>query len=81
MKRYDFPVMNRFGKKPTPNDFRNFMQSSKNLKNNFERFGCFQAILYLSEMLDIDTALTIGSHVAQEKNLDSALVELLESFI
>jgi nuclear protein localization family protein 4 len=25
LKRYDFPVMNRFGKKATPNDFRNFM--------------------------------------------------------
>jgi hypothetical protein len=81
MKRYDFPVMNRFGKKPTPNDFRSFMQGTKNMKNSFERFSCFQALIYLSEMLDIDTALAIGRNVSQEKNIDSALVELLESFI
>ena len=73
--------MNRFGKKPTPNDFKQFMQSSKQMKNSFERFSCFQALLYLSEMLDIDTALTIGRAVATEQNVDSALVELLESFI
>ena len=81
LKRYDFPVMNRFGKKASPNDFKSFMQGSKGQKNNYERFACFQALLYLSEMLDIDTALAIGRSVAHEKNVDSALVELLESFI
>jgi nuclear protein localization family protein 4 len=64
LKRYDFPVMNRFGKKATPNDFRNYMQSTKQLKNNYERFGCFQALIYLSEMLDIDTSLTIARNIA-----------------
>lgn len=51
------------------------------MKNSFERFACFQSLIYLSEMLDVDTALAIGRSVANEKNVDSALVELLESFI
>jgi hypothetical protein len=35
--------------------------------------------LYISELLDIDTAVAIAENVGQEKPLDGALVELLTS--
>jgi len=36
--------------------------------------------LYIAEVVDIDTAITIANNVAEEKKLDPALIELLESF-
>ena len=81
LKRYDFPTMHRFGKKQTPNDFKAFMQNSKGLKNKSERFACFQSLLYLAEMLDVDSALTVSRCVADERDVDPAMVELLESFM
>ena len=41
LKRYDYQMMNRFGKKPTPSDFKGFLNSSKGMKNSHERFACF----------------------------------------
>ena len=57
------------------------MQCSKGLKNKSERFACFQSLLYLSEMLDVDSALTVARCVADERDIDPAMVELLESFM
>ena len=57
------------------------MQCSKGLKNKSERFACFQSLLYLSEMLDVDSALTVARCVADERDVDPAMVELLESFM
>lgn len=81
LKRYDFPVMHRFGKKQTPNDFKSFMQCSKGLKNKSERFACFQSLLYLAEMLDVDSAMSVSRCVADERDIDPGMVELLESFM
>jgi hypothetical protein len=36
-------------------------------------------LVYISEIMDIDTALTIGNLVGLEKPLEPTLVELLES--
>jgi hypothetical protein len=36
-------------------------------------------LLYVAEILDIDTAITIAENVAQERPMDGALVELLTS--
>ena len=55
------------------------MMSSKGLKNSCERFASFQFLMHIADMLDIETALTIARSVADERPLDSALVELLES--
>ena len=41
LKRFDYPVINRFGKQPTQQDLKNFMMGSKHLKNQSERFSCF----------------------------------------
>jgi len=71
--------MNRFGKQQTQTDLKNFLMSSKQMKNDYERFACFQFLMHISEMLDIETALTISRCIVDERPLDSALVELLES--
>jgi len=36
-------------------------------------------LLFLAEMMDIHTSMTIGVNVAEDRPLDPALVELLES--
>jgi hypothetical protein len=36
-------------------------------------------MLYIADLLDIDTALAIAQNIGQEKALDPGLVELLES--
>lgn len=41
LKRYDYPVANRFGKQPTQKDLKQFLQTSKGLKNSHERFSSF----------------------------------------
>ena len=79
LKRYDYPVKNRFDKKQTQNDLKQFLASSKGLKCQYERFACFQALLHIGDMLDVETAITIGQCVANERALDPAIVELLES--
>lgn len=80
LKRYDYPVMNRFGKDQTQSDFTKFLRGSKGLKNSYERFSCFNFLLHLSKIMDVDTAITIATHVANEQPIDAALVELLETF-
>lgn len=80
LKRFDYPVMNRFGKEQTQNDFTNFLRGSKGLKTSHERFACFNFLLHLSKVMDVDTAITIATNVVDEKPIDSALVELLETF-
>jgi len=80
LKRYDYPVMNRFNKEQTQSDFTNFLRGSKGLKTSHERFACFNFLLHLSKIMDVDTAITIATNVVAEKPLDAALVELLETF-
>lgn len=79
MKRYDYPVKNRFGKAQTQMDLKQFILGSKAMKGSHERFACFQFLLHVAEMLDIETALTVGRCVAEERPIDPALVELFES--
>lgn len=79
LKRYDYPVMNRFGKQPTGSDFKAFLNSSRGQKNSFERFACFQFLIHLAQKMDIDTAANIARMVAEEQNLEEFMVELLES--
>lgn len=79
LKRYDYPVMNRFGKDQTQTDLKQFLMSSKAMKNQYERFACFQFMMHIAKLMDIETALTIARQVADEQPLDSSLVELFES--
>ena len=79
LKRYDYPVMNRFGKKATQQDLKGFIQGSKGMKTSHERFACFQFLLHLSEFMDVATAMSIASAVAEERPVDATMVELFES--
>lgn len=56
------------------------MRGSKGLKTSFERFACFNFLLHLSKVMDVDTAMSIATSVANELPIDSALIELLETF-
>ena len=78
MKIYDFPVMNR-DTPATMGEFKGYMKKYKAVESH-HRFACFQLLLYIAEVVDIDTALAIANNVAEEKKLDPALIELLESF-
>ena len=78
MKRYDFPVMNRFGQKGTPGDFKNYMKATKALKNSYERFSNFHLLLYLADTLDVETAANIAKCVSEERPIDSHIIEWLE---
>ena len=71
--------MNRFNKRQTKNDYKNFVIGSKSMKTSYERFACFQFLLHLIDVLDIDTAMSIASNVVSEQPIDSALIELLET--
>lgn len=79
LKRYDYPVMNRFGNKANQQDLQKFLMSSKAMKNSSDRFACFQFLLHIADVMDPGTALAIARSVAEETPIDSALVELLES--
>ena len=79
LKRYDYPTKNRFNEDFTQNDLKKFILSSKNQRTDYQRFACFQFLLHIAELLDIETALNIGRSVANEFPLDAGLVELLES--
>lgn len=80
LKRYDYPVMNRFNQEQTQADFTNFLRGSKGLKTNFERFANFNFLLHLAKIMDVDTAITLANNIGQERPIDAALVELLEMF-
>ena len=71
--------MNRFNKKQSRNDYKNFVLGSKALKTSYERFACFQFLLHLTDTLDIDTAMSIAHNIVSEQPIDSALIELLET--
>ena len=78
LKNYDFPIYNRGGKNPTKRDFQDYLKRHKGEPSQ-RKYACFQLLLYIADMLDIDTALAIAQCVAQETPLDPGLVELLES--
>ena len=77
LKNHDFPVKNR-GKQIKQNDFKDYMRKHKGEPSE-RRFASFHLLLYLAELMDIDTAMSIAQNIGEEKPLDQALVELLES--
>lgn len=74
-------MRHRFGNNATQQDVARFVNGSKGLGTSVDRFACFQFLLHLAEILDIDTALNMATNVAHEMPQDSAMVELLESII
>ena len=77
LKTYDFPVKNR-DEPATPAHFSGYLR--KYSSDPTEKiFANFQLLLYLSQLMDIDTALTCAQCAAIEAPLDPALMELFRS--
>lgn len=62
LKNYDFSVQNR-GKKVERKDFKDYLKRHKSEPSQ-RRFANFHLLVYLSEMMDVDTAQTIAHNVA-----------------
>lgn len=77
LKIHDFPAKNR-DKPATHNEFQGYLKKYKAEKSE-RKFANFQLLLYIADLLDIDTANAIAQNVAEERPLDGALVELLTS--
>lgn len=60
LKRYDYPVMNRFKKAQTQQDMKNFMKGSQGQKNSYQRFACFHFLMHLADMIDVETAMAVA---------------------
>ena len=77
MKIYDFPVKNRESP-ATPAEFSGYMK--KYAAEPSERmFANFQLLLYISDLLDLDTAIGVAQNVAEEQPLDGALFDLFKA--
>jgi nuclear protein localization family protein 4 len=77
LKIHDFPATNR-GTPATKNEFKGYLKKYKPEPTE-RRFANFHLLLYIADLLDVDTALTIATSVAEEKPLETFLIELLES--
>ena len=62
----------------TPAHFSGYLKKYKGDPTE-KIFANFQLLVYLSEMMDIDTALTCAQCAAIEAPLDPALMELFRS--
>lgn len=77
IKSYDFPVKNR-DDPATPATFTGYLK--KYASDPSEKiFSNFQLLVYLAELMDVDTALTCAQCSAIEVPLDPALMELFRS--
>jgi hypothetical protein len=54
------------------------MAATKSLKTSYERFSNFHFLLYLSELLDVHTAVGIARCVAEELPIEQHIIEWLE---
>ena len=77
IKSYDFPVRNR-DEPATPGHFTGYLK--KYASDPTEKiFANFHLLVYLAELMDLDTALTCAQMAANEIPLDPALMELFRS--
>jgi len=77
LKIHDFPATNR-GPSATHLEFKGYLKKYKSEPSE-RRFANFHLLLFIAELLDVDTAIAIAHNVAEEKPMDATLVELLES--
>lgn len=77
LKNFDFPPHGR-DHEIKRQDFKNYVKRHKS-DPPARRYANFHLLLYLAELMDVDTAMTIAHHVADEQACDPALLELLES--
>ena len=72
LKIYDFPVKNR-DSPAKREEFTGYLNKYRSDPTE-KLFANFQLLLYLIEMMDIDTALTIAQHVAAELPVEEDLM-------
>ena len=58
LKNHDFPVSNR-GKQIKASDFKDYIKRHKSEQSQ-RKFASFHLLLYIAELMDIDTALSIA---------------------
>ena len=75
MKICDFPAFNR-GPPPKHAEFKGYLTKNKGEPLD-RRFADFNLLLYIAEILDPQTAVTMAQCIANELPLDAELVSLL----
>jgi nuclear protein localization family protein 4 len=63
LKNYDFPVLSKENKQILGKEYKDYIRRHKGEPSQ-RKFACFQLILYLADVMDIDTALSIADQVA-----------------
>ena len=77
LKIYDFPTLNR-DSPATPGEFTGYLK--KYAAEPSERaFANFQLLMYLAEMMDVDTACTVALNVSTESPIDPVLMDLFKA--
>ena len=77
LKLYDFPATNR-GQPATRAEFKGYLKKYKSEPTE-RRFANFHLLIFIADLLDVDTALTLAQSVAAEKPIEDFLIELMES--
>ena len=75
LKKSEFPVLTR--DKPSRGDFKEYLKKNKH-KVSHLKYGDFNFLLYLAEMLDVESAVNIADGVQREGTVPEALDELIE---
>ncbi len=77
LKHFDFPPENR-REQATQAELKGYIQKHKS-DSRVTIFSDFHFLLHLMKNFDIETVLTIARCIAEEKPVDEACIELIES--
>lgn len=75
LKKARFPAKNQEG--ATTRDFKEHLRENKK-KPSHIKYGDFNFLIYLADVLDIETAATIAENVERELPIAEAIDELIE---
>lgn len=70
LKKSEFPSYNR--DKPTKKDLSEYLKKNKH-KPSHIKYGDFNFLIYLSDILDVQTALSIAETVEREEKVLEAI--------
>ena len=63
--------------KPSKNDFKEYLKKNKH-KQSHLKYGDLNFLLYLAEILDVETAVSIADEVQREGKVMDTIDELIE---
>lgn len=75
LKKADFPAKNQTG--VTKKDLKEYLRKNKN-KPSHIKYGDFNLLVYLADLLDVHTALSIANAVKDEGKVDDALDDYVQ---